>query len=100
MQTFSSYGPVDTKQHYYVPRQSLVDQTLAQLVGTDPESGGHYITIWASRQRGKTWIMQQVMQRLQTEPHYAWTDVVKLNLQDLGLLEDVGDVIATMVDNR
>jgi predicted AAA+ superfamily ATPase len=33
---------------------------MQQLLGDDPNKGGHYITIWAPRQTGKTWIMQEV----------------------------------------
>jgi hypothetical protein len=60
MRTFSSYGPVDIDLHYYVPRQGLIDRACVQLVGGNPDKGGHYITVWAPRQRGKTWVMQQV----------------------------------------
>jgi hypothetical protein len=64
MRRFSSYGPVDKDLHYYVPRQALVDDACAQLVGEDTGKGGHYITVWAPRQRGKTWLMQQVKQKI------------------------------------
>ncbi len=65
MRKFCSYGPIDTDLHYYVPRQALVDFAYQQLLGENPEKGGHYITVWAPRQRGKTWVMQQVMERFQ-----------------------------------
>ena len=61
MRRFSSYGPVDTDLDYYVPRQALVDLAHARLLGENPDRGGHYITVWAPRQRGKTWIVQQVL---------------------------------------
>ena len=70
MRKFSSYGPVDTDLHYYVPRTALIEQGLTQLVGKTPDKGGHYITVWAPRQRGKTWIMVQVLRRLQNEKQY------------------------------
>jgi hypothetical protein len=60
MRTFSSYGPVDPELHYYVPRQELVNFAYQQLLGKNPDKGGHYITVWASRQTGKTWIMREV----------------------------------------
>ncbi|MCP4108110.1 MAG: hypothetical protein GY749_21615, partial [Desulfobacteraceae bacterium] len=55
MRKFSSYGPVDTDLHYYVPRKELVDRAYTQLKGVIPDKGGHYITVWAPRQTGKTW---------------------------------------------
>ena len=29
-----------------------------------PEEGGHYFTIWAPRQTGKTWLMRRVTERI------------------------------------
>jgi len=45
MRKFSSYGAVNKKLHYYVPRQDLVDHACQQLVGENPDEGGHYITV-------------------------------------------------------
>ncbi|MDM8549846.1 AAA-like domain-containing protein [Desulfobacterales bacterium HSG2] len=64
MRKFSSYGPVNTKLHYYAPRKELVNNACVQLVGEIPEEGGHYITVWAPRQTGKTWVMQQVVKKI------------------------------------
>ena len=64
MRKFSSYGPVDTDLHYYVQRTALVDHLYQQVCGDDPNKGGHYITVWAPRQTGKTWLLLQVVQRL------------------------------------
>ncbi len=85
MRKFSSYGPVDKDLHYYVPRQALVDFALHQLRGESPVKGGHYITVWAPRQRGKTWVMREVLWKLQEEPYF---DVVVLSLQDLSGIQD------------
>ena len=63
MRRFHSYGPVDGKHHFCVQRKELVEQCLAQLVGI-PDEGGHYFTIWAPRQTGKTWLMRQVKQEI------------------------------------
>ncbi|MCP4105178.1 MAG: hypothetical protein GY749_06525 [Desulfobacteraceae bacterium] len=46
MRKFSSYGPVNAKLHYHVPREELVSNAYTQLAGEIPEEGGHYITIW------------------------------------------------------
>jgi len=68
---FSSYGPVDTESHYYVPRKAFVDRAIQQLVGANPIKGGHFFTVWAPRQTGKTWIMWQTLYRLQAEGVYT-----------------------------
>ncbi len=65
MRKFISYGPVNSKLHYYAPRTTLIDQALSHLLGQDPDEGGHYITVWGPRQSGKTWLMQQVVARIE-----------------------------------
>jgi hypothetical protein len=61
MRTFSSYGPVDKDLHFHVPRTDQVQAIQNRLVGDPPEKGGHYITVWEPRRRGKTWIMREVL---------------------------------------
>jgi hypothetical protein len=93
MRKFSSYGPIDTDLHYYAPRQALVDQALTNLLGENPIKGGHYITVWAPRQRGKTWIFQQVFHRLRSEPRYREAfDVVYVPLEYLKGERDSGAI--------
>ena len=41
-------------------RRELIEHCMEQLIG-DPEEGGHYFTIWAPRQTGKTWLMRQAI---------------------------------------
>ncbi len=89
MRKFSSYGPPNTKIHYYAPRESLCASALQQLKGDDPDDGGHYITVWAPRQTGKTSIMQNVFLTLQQETEF---DVVMLSLQYLDEVTDVNRV--------
>ncbi|MDM8562531.1 AAA-like domain-containing protein [Candidatus Marithioploca araucensis] len=89
MRRFSSYGPVDKELHYYVPRQELIEGAFQQLLGDDPNKGGHYITVWAPRQTGKTWIMQQVLFILQQDTRF---DVVYLPLQDIYLISDINQM--------
>ncbi len=93
MRTFSSYGPVNTKLHYYVPRTALIDGVVRSLVGENSDEGGHYITIWAPRQRGKTWIMIQVVQKLRHEQPYQGFDVVVLSLQHFQMEERAEPVV-------
>jgi hypothetical protein len=59
MRHFNSYGPVDSQEHFCVQRKELITQGVEQLIGK-PEKGGHYFTIWAPRQTGKTWLMRQL----------------------------------------
>ncbi len=53
MRKFSSYGPITASLHYYVPRTELIEFATQQLLGENFNDGGHYITVWAPRQRGK-----------------------------------------------
>ena len=90
MRKFCSYGTANKKLHYYVPRQALVDYACQQLVGDDPDEGGHYITVWAPRQRGKSWVMREVLWRLQKDARF---DVLKINLEHLKRVTDVDKII-------
>lgn len=42
MRKFSSYGPVNTALHYYVPREALIAEGTRQLQGETGAGGGHY----------------------------------------------------------
>jgi len=64
MRKFHSYGPVNARSHFFAPRTVLVDQCLNSLIGSDNEDG-HYFTLWAPRQTGKTWLMHEVQGRIQ-----------------------------------
>ena len=97
MRRFLSYGPIDTDLHYHVPRTKLIAQMQQQVLGEVPEKGGHYITVWAPRQRGKTWITQKVMWQLRDDPRYDWLDVVKLNLQDLQRVQDPDAAVRAVI---
>jgi hypothetical protein len=63
MRAFHSYGPVDSAEHYSVDRKDLVDQCTNQLIG-NIKKGGHYFTIWGARQTGKTWIVEQSVDKI------------------------------------
>ena len=65
MRRFHSYGPVDEEEHFCVPRRELVETCVEQLAGA-PGKGGHYFTIWAPRQTGKTWLMRQAKQEIES----------------------------------
>jgi hypothetical protein len=90
MRTFSSYGPVNTKIHYYAPRKELINFGFNQLVGNNPEEGGHYITVWAPRQTGKSWTMQNILWRLQKDNKF---DVLKINLEIFKMENNIQPVL-------
>jgi len=89
MRKFSSYGPPNNKLHYYAPREALIANALTQLKGDVLDEGGHYITVWAPRQTGKSWIMREVVLTLRQESLF---DVVILPLQHLSHVTDVNRV--------
>ncbi len=93
MRKFSSYGPVDKDLHYYVPREDLIQNACRQLVGDDPEKGGHYITVWAPRQCGKTWTLNEVFWRLKEDHRFH---VLKMELEHLKMTEDRDVIVHTI----
>ena len=94
MRRFSSYGPVDTDLHFHAPRTALVDRVLAALTGRGgPENGGGYLTVWAPRQRGKSWIVGQAVRRLRDDPRYQGLDIVATSVEHLKTVRDAGVVI-------
>ncbi|MCP4399765.1 MAG: hypothetical protein GY801_20980 [bacterium] len=64
MRKFSSYGQIQTSQHYYAPRTALIEHAYTQLLGETPDEGGHYITVWAPRQTGKSSVMLEAVKKL------------------------------------
>jgi hypothetical protein len=65
-------------------------------VGENPAEGGHYFTVWAPRQTGKTWIMQQILLRLKKDPRFH---VLKLNLEILKEEKDISFIISTIAED-
>ena len=90
MRRFNSYGPIDPDVHYYAPRKELIAEAYSKLMGENPQKGGHYITVWAPRQTGKTWVMQEILFQLRKDPRF---DVLKINLEILKNETDVGAII-------
>jgi len=91
MRKFSSYGPVNKNRHYYVPRTELVEKALVQLTGEAPDEGGHYVTVWAARQGGKTWLMREVVKSIREtgafEVGFISMQSAKTETTDRGVLE-------------
>jgi hypothetical protein len=88
MRQFTSYGPIDTDDHYYAPRTELIQYAMNQLIG-NPEKGGHYITIWAPRQTGKTWVMQQVVKKIYEKDDF---EVAIISLQSINNAANESDM--------
>ncbi len=89
MRKFSSYGPVDKDLHFYVPREELVSKACQMLVGDNPEKGGHFLTVWAPRQTGKTWIMRDVLWKLWKDERFH---AVKLSMEYLKTAENADEI--------
>ncbi len=70
MRKFSSYGQINTNLHYYAPRTALIENAHTQLVGEIPEEGGHYITVWAPRQVGKSTVVLEVAKKIKQIGEY------------------------------
>lgn len=96
MRKFSSYGPVDPDVHYFAPRKGLIDRTYRQLLGDNPEQGGQYITVWAPRQCGKTWLMLEILEPLEKLQVY---DVVKVDLEHLKYETGVDGIAAAIAED-
>ncbi|MBF0224891.1 MAG: AAA-like domain-containing protein [Desulfobacterales bacterium] len=64
MRRFSSYGPVDSSENFCIKRAELVQRCTSQMIG-NIDKKGHYFTIWAPRQAGKTWIMRKVKEEIE-----------------------------------
>ena len=98
---FSSYGPVSKTSEYYAPREELVQKAITQLTGENPDEGGHYFTVWAPRQAGKSWSLREALWQLQQDDRFY---TVKVNLQFLagriinsGSTKPVGRIICSTI---
>lgn len=80
MRTFTSYGPLNTEQNYFAPREALIQKVYSRLMGENPEDNGYYITVWAPRQTGKTWVMQEVVKKIKSSGNF---DVVMFSMETL-----------------
>jgi hypothetical protein len=94
MRRFHSYGPVNCEAHFCVKRQELIAQGVEQLIG-QPETGGHYFTLWAPRQTGKTWLMRQIRAEISKQyPDFTVHSFSLGNLRGMNytLSEESGDI--------
>ena len=86
MRHFSSYGPVDPEEHFFVERRPLVERLTAQLVGS-PDKGGHYFTLYAPRQAGKTWLMRRAAEEIRARYGDRF-EVLVLSMQEVLVRDD------------
>ncbi|OQX27109.1 MAG: hypothetical protein BWK80_06980 [Desulfobacteraceae bacterium IS3] len=93
MRKFSSYGPVDKDLHFYVLREALIQKAYTHLTGENPEKGGHYITVWAPRQCGKTWAMNEVFYRLMKDERFS---VLSLSVEYLKMQTDAHCIVQSL----
>ncbi len=89
MRQFHSYGPVDCEEHFCIDRKELIAQCVKQLIGK-PGKGGHYFTIWAPRQTGKTWLMQQATKKIRADYGEKYL-IGELSMQGLVMEENDPD---------
>ncbi|MBP7998339.1 MAG: AAA-like domain-containing protein [Chloroflexi bacterium] len=57
---FNTHGPVNPTEHYTVPRNELVTTFVTEI------EQGHYFTLYAPRQMGKTTLLRQIAAGLQS----------------------------------
>ncbi len=77
MRKFTSYGSPNPKLHYFAPRKKLIERAYYQLIGDDPEEGGHYITVWAPRQTGKTWALLEAIKKIRLRDDFQ-VDIITM----------------------
>ena len=58
MRYFNTHGPVNASTHFVVPRTALVNHLVEEI------DAGHYFTIYAPRQMGKTTLLYSLVDRL------------------------------------
>ena len=84
MRHFSSYGPLDPDVDFHIRRSALVEKVANQLVG-DPDKGGHFFTIYAPRQAGKTTTLREAAALIQQR----YGDRFQVGIAILHLVDDL-----------
>ncbi len=96
MRKFSSYGQINTKLHYYAPRKELIDSAYTQLMGENPDEGGHYMTVWAPRQTGKSSVLLEVTKKLKQNQNF---DMAIMTLEGAKYATSAESVLHIFVDD-
>jgi len=90
MRRFSSYGPVSKESNYFVPRKELLQMAYTYLTGENPAEGGHYITVWAPRQTGKSSLLRDLYWDVMKDDNYFVANI------DIQHLRDIQDSVRCM----
>ena len=93
MRKFSSYGPIEIDHNFYAPRKNLRNKAMQQLIG-NLKQGGHYITIWAPRQTGKSTLMDHVVREIKKRGDF---EVGMISLQSAINDKTDADVFKTLL---
>ncbi len=93
MKRFFSYGPIDADLHYYAARKELIDKAYIRVVGENPDKGGHYITVWAPRQCGKSWLMLEVLKKIEQSQGFH---AVNVDLEHLKTVTDIKRIVSAI----
>ncbi|MGE5340427.1 MAG: hypothetical protein ACM3SY_02990 [Candidatus Omnitrophota bacterium] len=96
MRRFNSYGPINNKLHYYAPREELIEKAYKSLVGDLPDKDGDYLTVWASSQTGKTWLMAETAKRILKTGKYH---TAMLNMESYQDKRDEKTFVSSLVED-
>jgi len=66
-----------------------------QLIGANPSKGGHYFTVWAPRQTGKTWLMQEVIEKIDQTGQYH---VAIMTLDRAKTEKEEKEIVSILID--
>lgn len=94
MRRFSSYGPLYPRSEFFVNRQALVDRVVTQLVGHPDEARGHYFTIFAPRQAGKTTTLREAVARIKQQ----YGDQYQVGIATLHQVSDIRTFLPLIFD--
>ncbi|MFM7203131.1 MAG: hypothetical protein ACKO6N_20275, partial [Myxococcota bacterium] len=94
MRRFSSYGPLYPRSEFFVNRRALVDRVVTQLVGHPGEARGHYFTIFAPRQAGKTTTLREAVTRIKQQ----YGDQYNVGIATLHQVSDIRTFLPLIFD--
>ena len=94
MRKFSSYGQINRKLHYYAPRIELIEKAYRGLLGDVPDEGGHFLTVWAPRQAGKSSVMLEVTRQIRQNEN---VDVALFSMQSAKSVHNAEGILELFV---
>ena len=90
---FSSYGTIITACDYFAPRIELIERGKKLLIGN--EKRGNYITVWASRQSGKSTTLNEIEYAIKRESKDF--HVVSISAECYGPDSNILDVMNSII---